>query len=179
MKRAQARVLALTTALSVSLVASPAHAGHSNAGGAGDPDNGIHRMDRHDLTPLGDAAAVWGRDQLNRADDMTATFEGSGDVDIYDGRYGDTNWAGLTSCPRGVNWLTGNCDVFKVQFNLDTMTGRSSSDWISLGCHELGHTAGLGHRYASNDADNNSCMRTTIWPKSLDGHDVDAINSAV
>ncbi|MBO9524015.1 MAG: hypothetical protein J7518_20965 [Nocardioidaceae bacterium] len=171
-------VVALVVVL-LTAVAPPAQAGHGSKASSGDPDNGIHRMDRHSLTSLGDSAAVRGRDQLNRADDMTATFEGSGDVDIYDADYGNTSWFGRTSCPDGVNWLTGNCDVFKVQFNTRTMTGRSAGDWLSLGCHELGHTAGLGHRAASNDVDDNSCMRSEIWPRSFDGHDIDAINAAV
>jgi hypothetical protein len=171
---------ALAALLSVSILVTPAaSADHSNDGGAGDPDNGDHYMDRNSLSSVGDTASVWGRDELNRARDMNATFTGSGDVEIYDYTYGDTDWHGITDCPDGINWINGNCDVFRVRFNQSSMAGHSLDHWRSLGCHELGHTAGLGHRKDSNDTYDNSCMREEIWPRSFDSHDLDAINSAV
>jgi hypothetical protein len=166
------------TFLALAFVAPPAAADHAKDGGAGDADNADHHMDRNSLSANGDAAAVRGRDQLNRSQ-MNATFTGSGDVEIYDGNYGDTSWFGITECQSGYNWINGNCDVFKVRFNTAQMAGHSLNHWKSLGCHELGHTAGLGHRVAGNDSDDNSCMRTPIWPLSYDAHDIAAINDSV
>lgn len=170
--------VAVLTVLALSMAVAPSMAGHGEQGSAGDPDNADHYMDRNNLSPNADTAAVWGRDQLNRSQ-MNATFSGAGDVEIYDGFYGDNGWYGFTDCPSGINWLTGNCDVFRVRFNQTHMTGHSVDHWRSLGCHELGHTAGLGHRHNSDDTYDNSCMRSDIWPRTFDSHDLDAINSSV
>lgn len=155
-------------------------ADHAKDANAGDPDNADHYMDRNSLTSYGDAAAVQGRDQLDRSQ-MNATFTGSGDVEIYDGNFDQNSWYGNTSCLSGYNPFNGNCDVFKVRFDTDEMAGLGLSYWKSLGCHELGHSAGLGHRSASNDASGttSSCMREEIWPLTFDNHDLDAINSSV
>ena len=158
---------------------APVVANHDNDAASGDPDDGNHYVDRNSLTSSGDIASVWGVAELNRARDMSATFTGSGDVEIYDSTYGDVDWAGLTNCASGFNWITGNCDVFRVRFNQTRMAGQSLDRWWSLGCHELGHTAGLAHRVNSNDGNDNSCMRAEIWPRSFDTHDLDAINSSV
>ena len=167
------------TILLAVICASSARADHSNEADSGDPDNGDHYMDRHNLTAAADAASVWGRDQLNRAEDMDATFVGSGDVDLYDDDYGVTRWAGRVDCPDGVHWLTGNCDVFRLRYNLNSMAGRAVSTWRWLGCHELGHTAGLAHRFADDDGNDNSCMRDGVVSQTFDSHDIDAINDAV
>lgn len=45
----------------------------------------------------------------------------------------------------------------------------------SVGCHELGHTLGLGHRFNNN---NTSCMAVDqYFPLYLDIHDKDEVNS--
>ena len=162
------------------VLASPAAADHANTANSGDPDDGDHYMDRHDLTTAADNASIWGRDQLNRADDMNATFTGSGDVNLYDSNYGDSDWAGRVNCEGDIHWLTGNCDVFRLRYNLYYMGGDTTSHWRSLGCHELGHTAGLGHRWPDDNSNDNSCMRgDDIWPTEFDSHDINAINSSV
>lgn len=177
MKRRAITMVVVASALVLG-VQPTALANHGNAGAAGDPDDANHYMDRHNLTGFGDDAAVRGRDQLNRTQ-MNATFNGAGDVDIYDDFYGSTGWHGYTDCPGGINWLTGNCDVFRVRFNQSY--SKTGTQWLSLGCHELGHTAGLDHRYSSDDAEDTtpSCMRSDIWPTPLDNHDIDAINGSV
>jgi len=159
--------------LAVGLTASPAHAGHEQYPFA---DNGDHYMDRVNLTSYGDAAAVHGRDQLNRAAGFNATFSGTGDAEIHDYAYGDTGWHGRTSC---TDWLVYGlvCDEFYVKFNLSSM-GTSMSRWRSLGCHELGHTVHLGHRDNNDDSNDNSCMRVEIWPEDYDNHDLDVIEAA-
>jgi hypothetical protein len=166
-------VLAVAVGLVVS--AMPASAGHGGEANSGTPDNATHYIDRNNLTRLGNIAAVHGADQLDRSD-MNATFNGYGDLEVYDGAYGDTGWAGRTDCIDSGWW--GECDVFRVRFNTSAM-GTSESAWRSLGCHEFGHTGGLGHRYASDDSNDNSCMRSDIWPQNFDFHDINAINGVV
>jgi hypothetical protein len=169
----------LTASVVIVGLATPAvWASHSGDANSGKPDNKDHYMDRNSLTTNGDTAAVYGRDQLNRSV-MNATFTGSGDVEIYDGDYNQNDWMGRTECIDIGTWLDGRCDVFKVRFDTANMAGHSLDHWRSLGCHELGHTGGLGHRTSSTDTDNNSCMRSDIWPKNFDQHDLDAINAVL
>ncbi|MCX6398024.1 MAG: hypothetical protein NTV23_16165 [Propionibacteriales bacterium] len=159
-------------------VAPTSYAGHGSDSSAGDPDNRDHYIDRNSVTANGDAATQWGIWELNQTY-MNATLDGSGDVEVYDDYYGETDWAGMTNCASGYNWLNGNCDVFRVRFNQTTMFGYGINYWRSLGCHEFGHTAGLGHRSHSTDADDNSCMRSDIWPLLFDVHDINSINDHV
>lgn len=158
----------------ISLVPSAALASHGNVI---EPDNRDHYMDRNSLTADGNLAATYGQGRLDSQTNMRATFDGSGDVEIYDGYYGDTGWYGRTYCAD--TGSPGECDVFTVQFNNSYMGGLSDSKIRSLGCHELGHTASLNERSSSSDSDNNSCMRVNIWPSSYDSHDVNEINAAV
>lgn len=67
---------------------------------------------------------------------------------------------------------------FYVRFNTSASMGASVPKWRSLGCHELGHTAHLGHRSHADDANDNSCMRSEIWPEDFDTHDLDLITAA-
>ncbi len=176
--RKKAAFIAIAICAAIFIAVAPASADHSEKGGAGDPDNPPHYIDRNSLTENGSTAAQWGLWELDQTQ-IGPTFTGSGDVEVYDGAYGDTGWYGQTSCPGGINWLTGNCDIFDVKFNTTAMAGHSLDHWRSLGCHEFGHTGGLGHRYASDDSDDNSCMRTPIWPRFYDTHDINAINAAL
>lgn len=157
--------------------APAAVADHGGTALSGRPDNAKHYVDRNDLTSAANAAAVHGVAQLDRSD-MDATFTGSGDVEVYDGYYGDIGWYGATNC-QTPSTRAGVCDVYRVRFNLTTMDGLSLSKWRSLGCHEFGHTAGLGHRYYYDDSNDNSCMRIEIWPENYDTHDLNAINATV
>lgn len=182
MATARLRWTAVATTLMMSFLGTTnAYAEHAKDSSAGDPDNADHYIDRFGLTSGGDTAAVQGLQQLNRSQ-MNATFTGSGDVEIYNGDYNQISWYGATNCESGFNPFTGNCDVFRVRFDTEMMARFTGlSKWRSLGCHELGHTAGLGHRYPENDAagTTRSCMRDDIWPEEFDNHDLDAINSSV
>jgi hypothetical protein len=93
---------------------------------------------------------------VNRTLTATATVVA---LHVRDASY-TNNWYGNSSCTDR-KWTNGRCD------------------WMSLGCHEFGHTADLGHRYRNTDTDNNSCMRDEIWPVHFDSHDIDSINSSV
>ena len=112
---------------------------------------------------------------------MNATFNGSGDVELYDGDYNQNSWLGQTNCEDGYNFINGNCDIFRVRYDTENMAGHSYSHWQHLACHELGHTAGLDHRTSDDDGANTtkSCMRDDIWPIQFDLHDLDAINETV
>lgn len=139
----------MATALAVSALvvqlAGPAVAGHDDMI---DPDNADHYIDRHSLTTDASDATIHAIGELNRTK-MNATVTGSGDVDAYDAYYGTSgsweNILGRTSCVDKT-WTLLECDVYELKYNLSYMAGTSQSYWNSLGCHEFGHTAGLGHR---------------------------------
>lgn len=162
---------------------APAQGGHASGSNSGNPNDRYHYIDRNTVTTAVSNAVVHGISQLNRSE-MSATLSGSGDVEVYDAYYGTggdwNNRYGVTWCSQWgpyYNW----CDIHVVQYNLTYFAGYSSSRQNSGGCHELGHTAGLGHRTATTDTDDNSCMRETAsstWP-SYDQHDLDAINAVI
>jgi len=175
-----AAATALMLALSMILPASPAFAGHGAQANSGTPDDRNHYIDRNSLTAKSDSATVQGVSQLNRTV-MNATFSGSGDVEVYDDYYGTGgDWqsvSGKVTC-MGYTPLYTHCDLYLMQYNLTYVAGYSQSQADQVGCHELGHTAGLGHRTSATDTDNNSCMRSGLstW-RYFDQHDIDAVNS--
>ncbi|MFF0474317.1 hypothetical protein [Streptomyces sp. NPDC004284] len=160
-------VLAVAAAL-VLTIPSSAQASHDDNGT--DPDNRNQAVKGFSLTSNGSTAMGYGKAELERS--VITTSWGGGDIEVYDGAYGDTKWHGRTDC---TNWnaLWTSCDIIRVRFN--TSYSKSLNQWKSLGCHEFGHTGDLGHRYASTDTDNNSCMRIEIWPMHYDQHDLNAI----
>ncbi|MCX4974460.1 hypothetical protein [Streptomyces sp. NBC_00620] len=162
--------LAVAAALILALP-SAAHADHDDDGT--DPDNRNQAVKGIKLTTNGTNAMNHGKAELERS--VITTSWGGGDIEVYDADYGDTEWSGRTDC---TNWnaLWTSCDIIRVRFN--QYYGLTASQWRSLGCHEFGHTADLGHRKASNDSDNNSCMRGKgIWPTHYDQHDLNAIKA--
>ncbi len=171
----------------VTVVAFPgvAHASHGGEANSGTPDNADHSVDRKDLTSGSDLATRHGIAELNRSN-MNATLDGSGDVEVYDKYYGtDDEWANdvgaITNCADW-NFFYTECDVYRVRYNLSSALGNASDDlWRSSGCHEMGHTAGMGHRTSDTDSNNNSCMRKCASEsrKNYDTHDIDAINSEI
>jgi hypothetical protein len=156
-----------------------AYASHGGQANAGTPDNKNHYIDRNALTTKTNTATIHGIDQLNRTV-MNATLTGSGDVEVYDGYYGTggewSNTFATTYC-AGYTQFYQHCDVYSIQYNLTYMANWAQSEASATGCHELGHTAGLGHRTATTDTDDNSCLRSGRYISgSFDAHDVNAIN---
>lgn len=141
-------------------------------------DNSDHVFAQFSLTTNGQTAYDWGTDVLADHVNVWYSAQNSGeDVKVYDSSYGQTGWAGQASCVNNVNWNPLLCDTWTVKFNESTMPNDSST-WKSLGCHEFGHTVGLGHRSALDDSDINSCMRTDdYWPQYYDAHDADQISA--
>lgn len=173
MKRT-ATILGATLAV-VLAFAPPALASHGGKANSGKPDNTSQDVESNSLTTNGKAAVTQGRAQLDRS--QITTSVGGSDIHVYDASY-SASWYGNTRC-TDTNWWNGLCDHYDVKFNTRTMSGYGVSYWKSLGCHELGHTGSLGHRYHSTDSNNNSCMRSDIWPLYFDTHDIDAINDNV
>lgn len=175
---------ALATAFALALVvlAAPgtSYASHDDFI---EPDNADHYIDRVGLSTGSNDAVLHGINQLNRSD-MNATLTGSGDVWVYDGWMGTSgDWngtAGLTTC-EFKTWNLARCDKFDVTFNQSYSNAYSAGQLDSLGCHELGHTGGLWHRYSTTDTDNNSCMRENISSirPNFDNHDLDVINASI
>ncbi|MEW1774861.1 hypothetical protein [Streptomyces sp. NPDC086777] len=162
-------VLAASAALVLSAPFT-AFAGHDDNGT--DPDNRNQAVKGFDLTANGTKAMNHGKSELERS--VITTSWGGGDIEVYDKDYGDNGWHGRTDCTDW-NVLWTSCDIIRVRLN--TYQYKSANQWRSLGCHEFGHTADLGHRSKSNDTDNNSCMRSEIWPQYYDQHDLNAIKA--
>ena len=165
----------------VVLVTPAANAGHGST--YAPPDDTTINIDRNDLTAGSNTAVARGIAQLDRTD-LNATTSGSGDIEVYDGYYGTSGeWNDRVGYAPCVAYTAGyaKCTLYWVQFNLSYSAGYGTGALNSLGCHEFGHTGGLGHRNADNDTDNNSCMRSAISSnrQSFDAHDLDAINNAV
>lgn len=172
------RLLAVAAA-SALLLASPMAAapGWTSHDAWYDPDNATQYVSSVSLTTNG-ASAVWnGRFELDRSDVNTAV--GTGDINVYDGYYGDTGWAGQAECINVT--VLADCDVFEVRFNQTYMDSYTAQQWMKVGCHEFGHTGGLDHRTTTTDSDLNSCMRQGTANLSLDfdQHDLDVINDDV
>jgi hypothetical protein len=146
-----------------------------------DPDNADHHVDRNDLGASANNATIHGIGQIDRTK-MNATLSGSGDVEVFDYSYGSSgswkNTRGRTTCVNKT-WTGRECDVYEVSFNLTYLSGSSSAVWNHVGCHEFGHTGGLGHRTSSTDSNNNSCMRSGGANQYFDDHDIDQIDEDV
>lgn len=140
-------------------------------------DNSDHSLQKHSLTANGSTAFDNGVSELSKYLNAYQVTSGNADVEVYDGAYGDVGWYGSASCK---NYVASSgrtrCDDFTVKFNTSAMVN-DAGKWKSLGCHEFGHTVGLGHRNASNDPNSDSCMRVSIWPTQYDSHDDDQISS--
>jgi hypothetical protein len=146
-----------------------------------DPDDVNHYVDRNSLTSDGNSAALRGIAELNTTK-MNATVDGTGDVEVYDAAYGTSgswnNTRGRATCVNKT-WTGLECDVWEVRFNQSYLNSQSLANWLHVGCHEFGHTAGISHRDASDDTNNNSCMRSGGTNYYLDDHDVAVINDDV
>jgi hypothetical protein len=181
--RATRYVMTAVVALlsSILVVAGPHTTASADNNDMIDPDNVDHHVDRNSLTSDGDDAALRGIDQLNRTK-MNATVDGSGDVEVFDAYYGTSgSWNNVRGRATCVNktWTGLECDVWEVRFNQSYLESQSLANWLHVGCHEFGHTAGISHRSSSNDSNDNSCMRSGGTNASLDDHDIDVINDDV
>lgn len=166
--------------LATIFVPSSSFASHGGDANSGTPDNKDHYIDRNDVTTKVSNATVHGIGQLNRTV-MNATLTGSGDVEVYDAYYGTGgDWSGTYATTWCGGWtsLYTHCDLYAVQFNLTYVADFTQNEANKTGCHELGHTAGLGHRFSSTDTDNNSCMRQgRSTNRYFDAHDITAVNN--
>lgn len=164
-------IASVTALMAISISVPAAHAGHGGAG-SGHPDNTSQAVSMQDLTWLGQQATSWAKDQLERSE-LTMSW-GGGDIYVYDGSFTSSSAYGWTSC-TSTNWWNGWCDTYSVTYN-QAMLGYANQ-WRSVGCHEFGHTAHLGHRTSATDTDNNSCMRSMYWNEYFDAHDINAIDA--
>ncbi|MBA2949813.1 hypothetical protein [Streptomyces himalayensis] len=160
----------VTAGAMIAALCTPAYAGHDNEGT--DPDNRNQAVKGFNLTAKGQGAMEWGKTQLERS--VITTSWGGGDIEVHDYTTSGVTWAGQTRCKEW-NALWTSCDVITIQFN--TYWKFSDWEWLVIGCHEMGHTGDLGHRSASNDTDDNSCMRGSTGSAyyKFDAHDLNAI----
>lgn len=179
----RAALLGLATVWLLAQVVGPAVAGHGGTANSGPPDDALHCVDRNAVTTKVDNAVQHAIAQLDRSA-MDATLSCSGDVEVWDEYYGTSgDWSntyGRTNCEAWV--VVGiRCNVYDVRYNLTYFASYSADQVKSGGCHEFGHTAGLGHRTSSTDTDDNSCMRSTVSASrpNYDSHDLDGINDVL
>lgn len=176
--RLQLAVLTIFTSFVLGVDGQAAWAGHGAQ--LPTPNSRNELVDRNDLIGTSDVAVRHGIDQLNRTV-INASLEGSGDVEVYDGYYGTSGiWedvAGKADCMEYTQFYE-HCLLYMVRFNLTYTANYSTNASYSLGCHEFGHTVGLGHRSSTNDGNDNSCMRKNIDASrpNYDTHDIGAIN---
>lgn len=143
-----------------------------------DPDNTTQCVKSPSITGDSITARNRGFAQLDRTDIDTQYCTGD-DIWVQDAYYGRTGWSGATNCSDLTNNLF-RCDVYTVKFNETYIHSYSTTYLNHLGCHEFGHTGSVGHRPASSDTDNNSCMRRGKYNlTSLDAHDIRSINAGV
>lgn len=106
---------------------------------------------------------------------------GSGDVESYNGDYGNNGWLGIASIwvSRGKNKhiTRGESKVNDYYVTLDGYDGFNEEvEWLAVLCQEIGHTVGLAHTTTDN-----SCMNTEDRPLRYpdpNGHDTDMLDSA-
>lgn len=173
--------VAATSAVLVLLAASPASANHGDSGApvlTRDPDNTDQEYEMISMTTGGFGACDWGADELERT--QITTSLGDGDIHCRDALFGET-WLGLTTC-TDVNLVNRRCNHYDVDFDTESIdttpdTAAEWNEWFYIGCHEFGHTGGLGHETASSNY--SSCMENGSGHTRFRQHDIDEINEDV
>lgn len=141
------------------------------------PDNAQQDVERIELGWAGQNAFYNGEIEVGASEINFAT--GTSDLHVRDIAYStDQGWAGLIWC-SGDWWPGGRCDHFQVRFNTRfEETGHyTAENWKATGCHEYGHTGGLGHR--ADEWAAQSCMKDPPSSLSLTNHDLVTINGDV
>lgn len=169
----------LSAAILVASLAFPsaANAGHGKDGL--DPDNKDQSISIRTDWQRPTQAAYEAEDELNRSVITTSIISGDADIQVYDGDYDQNQWFGETSCTDWNHNAIGfptTCDDMSVKMDIENLDPYGFSVYVHVACHEFGHTADLGHRSASNDSNDNSCMRNDEEvPMTFDTHDIEAI----
>lgn len=168
--------LASTVGLVAAVIAAkPAAASHDTTP---NPDNATQDVERISLTSVGQVADLQGELQVGRSEIAFQT--GTSDLHVRDIDYSvPRGWAGLTWCSAFRPLSLSTCDHFQIRFNLRfDETGYLTTDgWKTVGCHEFGHAAGLGHR--ADQYAEQSCMKSPSSSQVLTNHDLITINGDV
>ena len=160
---------------------APALASHGDSGAEQlqlNPDNKDQEYEKINMQTGGEIACNTGQIELEKT--QITTSEGSSDIHCKDAYY-DASWFGLTTC-TDKNWWNDRCDHYDVEFDLSDEdvtpdTSAETNAWIFVGCHEFGHTGGLGHRPVSGRYA--SCMEAGSGHPDFNQHDIDEINEDV
>lgn len=138
--------------------------------------------------PSMQSAANWAIGQYNNTDLVVYRNESDPqpDVWLHDFSYGETGWAGATTCPADNTgtggshpnrWCRGQLNRYNSWYYWNA-NGYfdDEEDRRVMACHELGHTVGLRH----NTLSSNSCMWIDVTQVSgpiLQPHDISHINA--
>ena len=173
------RTFACAVVLSVA-AAGHAAAHHDDGSSRLVRDNNTQDYDHNNLTAGGQLACDHGAAQLARSE--ISVKKGPNDIHCHDS-YLHGEAAGTAECTKTV-WWNGRCGHFRVWFNTagdaDTTpdTPLERNYWKALGCHEFGHTGGIGHVTGT------TCMRFRLETHrynipSLNQDDLDHINAVL
>lgn len=123
------------------------------------------------------SAVGWSRERVD-ATDMSAVTVASC-TSVTDVRYlraaiGSETLGGVEQCKRVSP--TGLCDSADVTFNSTALDGRSLDLWRAIGCHETGHSLGLGHSDTRASCMFSVADESAGTSRFYDGHDLGHIN---
>lgn len=140
-------------------------------------DNNTQEYDYNSLTPGGKLACDHGAAQLARSE--ITIKKGDADIHCYDSYYIDGP-AGTAKC-TATNFLNRRCDHYRVWFNTSIVdytpdNALERNYWMSLGCHEFGHTGSITHEDTSYTCMQTYISTTSYNPTVLTQADIDHIN---
>lgn len=170
-RRLEAAAVVVAVAVGILVGAATAFASHwqgPKAGGSNvrfdscelsnNSHDALHSNDSHDIEPTDITSSIY-----HSCDTV--------DVRINDWPFGTDDPYGWYECHQYHS--ADNCDHGHAHINTSyDFIPEDYDRTLSLVCHEIGHSVGLGH--AGQDG---SCMVAVGWPKHFTDHDGDAINS--
>lgn len=113
----------------------------------------------------------WAIGQWDPHPELTVTANCSGFNVYYQAASYPEGWLGNNVCEV---WRSdGDCDAVTMALNARILDATADPlfEWKQTACHELGHTAALGHR----DPDTTSCLAVATTSVAADVHDYEAI----
>ncbi|MBA3913537.1 MAG: hypothetical protein H0X25_06720 [Acidobacteriales bacterium] len=153
-KQVQAAIAAAAS-LSAALGATGV-AGAAPTDGNWVPDQNV-TYHKEGLTSAEDGGTNWGINNVNKSVMHGTSSTSTGQIEVFESPQ-SPGVLGVYQCtsyyPDGTNGPY--CSHSDVLYDHDHVAGLSTTNWKWLGCHEIGHSAGMGERYDS--ASSASCQ---------------------